>query len=400
MKIGIIREGKIPPDARVPMVPEQCARIQRLYPVQVVVEPSPVRCIKDEEFEQENISLQTDLSDCDLIMGVKEVPVDWLKPNKTYLFFSHTIKKQAYNRKLLQTILERKIRLIDYEVITDDRGLRVIAFGYFAGVVGAYNGILTYGRRSGAFDLKRLRDCHDYAEACEQFKGIAWPPFRIVLTGTGRVSSGAVQVLRDMGIRELSPEVYLNESFNEAVFTQLSCRHYVKRKDGADFSSADFYQHPEAFESAFEPYTRVTDIFINGIFWDKRAPTFFTKEDMRNKDFNIKVIADVTCDIGPDSSVPCTIRATTIADPIMGYDPFTESETAPHQAHVIDLMSIDNLPSELPRDASTAFGEMFITYVLPELLKEDSPFVERATIAAEGKLMPRFAYLQDYVNGG
>ncbi|MBL7793523.1 MAG: alanine dehydrogenase [Saprospiraceae bacterium] len=397
MKLGIICEGKVPPDIRVPLNPAQCANLMERFPIEIIVEPSALRCFRDEEYEAAGVPLSTYMSDCDVLLGVKEVPVDRLIPGKTYSFFSHTIKKQPYNRKLLQAILAKDIRLIDYEVMTDEKGQRVVAFGYFAGMVGAYNGIMTYGMRTGAFHLKRLHECHDYSEAEAQYAGIQFPPMRIVLSGTGRVSSGAAQVLTDMGIRQVSPGEYLTHTYSEPVFTQISCLDYAARKDMHGFSRADYYTHPEEFVSAFAPYARVSDIFINGIFWEKRAPAFFTKEDMRRADFNIRVIADITCDIAPNSSIPSTLFATSIANPIFGYDPFLEHEASPHQSHVIDMMTIDNLPSELPRDASTAFGEMLIKHLIPELLAKDSPMVERATIADGGGLKPRFSYLQDYV---
>jgi len=396
MKIGLIREGKTPPDARIPLTPKQCAQIAALPNMQIVVEPSPNRCYKDEEFRQAGITLSSDLSDCDLLMGVKEVPTHQLIPNKTYCFFSHTIKKQPHNQKLLQTVLEKHIRLLDYEVMTDDRGQRLIAFGRFAGMVGAHNALLTYGLRTKAFTLPRMKDCHDYAAAKAIYQTMQWPALKIVLTGSGRVGSGAAQVLLDMGIRQVSASDFLKKDFGEAVFTQLHAADYVAREDGRPFDKAIFYTDPSGHKSAFEPFYQCADIFINGIFWDDRAPAFFTKEEMRHSDFRIQVIADVTCDIAPLSSVPSTIRASTIADPIFGYDPFTNKETAPHQPQVIDMMTIDNLPNEMPRDASEAFGEQFIAHILPELLKPESVVIERATIAKNGCLMPRFEYLEDY----
>ena len=151
MKLALIREGKVPPDSRVPLTPEQCAYVLANHPVEIVVEPSPIRCFADDEYREAGIALQNDLSDADVLLGVKEVPVEQLIPGKTYFFFSHTIKKQAYNRRLLQTILEKRIRLIDYEVLTDLNGRRLIAFGRFAGMVGAHNALYTFGRRSGLF---------------------------------------------------------------------------------------------------------------------------------------------------------------------------------------------------------------------------------------------------------
>ncbi len=397
MKIGLIREGKTPPDARIPLTPAQCARIQAANAIKIVVEPSPVRCYTDTEYQNAGIELAQDLSDCDILMGVKEVPVNQLIPEKTYCFFSHTIKKQPHNQKLLRAILEKRIRMLDYEVMTDDKGERLIAFGRFAGMVGAHNALYTYGRRTGAFSLTRMKDCHDYAEAKSIYAQIHWPALKIVLTGSGRVGKGAAQVLKDMGIREVSAADFLNKDWPEAVFTQIHASDYVARKDGQPFDKADYYAHPEAYKSVFKPYYKAADIFINGIYWDDRAPAFFTVEEMQSPDFRIRTIADVTCDLAPLASIPSTIRSSTIDEPIFGFDPFSKTEVAPHQEHVIDMMAIDNLPNEMPRDASEAFGEQFIAHILPELLKAESSVIERATIAQNGCLTKRFEYLEEYV---
>lgn len=399
MKIGIIREGKIPPDSRVPLIPEQCAEILQNYPVDIVVEPFPGRCYPDELYRGLGIALSENLLACDVLLGVKEVPVGQLIPGKTYFFFSHTIKEQPYNRDMLRAILDKNIKLVDYEVLTDEQGNRLIAFGSFAGMVGAHNGIMAYGRRTGKFSLKRMKDCLDYAEAKTVYRQLNLPPMKVALTGTGRVGQGAATVLQDMGIRRVSPQEFLDEVFAEAVFTQLDPVDYAARKDGTAFNKGDFYQNPHLYKSIFEPYYRVADVMINGIYWDKNAPAFFTKEEMRRPDFNIEMIADITCDIAPDSSIPSTLRSSSIADPVYGYDPATERETEPYQPRSIDVMAIDNLPNELPRDASKAFGRQFIAHVLPELLKGESAMIERATIAENGRLGRYFQYLEGYVRG-
>lgn len=399
MKIGIIREGKTPPDSRVPLVPAHCSSIIKDTAFDLVVEPSSNRCFSDDEYLAHNIPINTSIEDCDILLGVKEVPIDQLIPNKTYCFFSHTIKKQAYNRQLLLAILEKNIRLIDYEVMTNEKGQRLIAFGRFAGMVGAHNAIWTYGQRTGQYQLKRMKDCKDYAEAKASYQALQLPPVKIVLTGTGRVGSGAAEVLRDMGIREIHPEEFLTFSFSEPVFTQLACHHYAARKDGSTFDKKDFYKNPQLYKSIFSPFIRVSDIMINGIYWDNQAPAFFTKEEMQDHTFNIKVIADVTCDIAPVSSIPSTLKASTIADPVFGFDPKTGSEGIAFRDDVIDMMTIDNLPNELPRDASTAFGDQFIAHILPEFLNSKSEILNRATVAVKGQLGPHFQYLQDYVSG-
>ncbi len=400
MKIGIIKEAKVPPDSRVALPPEQCSHIKSKYPVEIIVQPSPSRCFEDAVYEAEGFELRDDLSDCDVLLGVKEVPIDELIPSKVYFFFSHTIKAQAYNRKLLQTVLEKNIHLIDYEVLTNERNQRLIAFGKFAGMVGAHNALWTYAQRTGSFKMKRMKDCFDYATAKEMYGSISFPKAKIILTGTGRVANGAAQVLQDMGIKKVSAESYLNEDFDEAVFAQLDCHEYAQRNDSGEFVLSDFFASPGEYHSIFDPYTKVSDIMINGIYWDNAAPVFFKKEDVANDGFNIKVISDVTCDIAPVSSIPTTLFASTIADPVFGYDPATESAVEPYQPHTLDMMTIDNLPNEMPRDASTNFGEQFIVSVIEELLDMDnSAVIERATIARDGKLGPHFGYLEDYVRG-
>jgi len=338
------------------------------------------------------------MESCDFLLGIKEVPKDQLIPNKKYFFFSHTYKKQTYNQALLQKIIDDQITLLDYELLTNEKGNRVIAFGFFAGMVGAHNALYTHAQRTKSFELKRLKDCFDYAEAIELYKKTTFPPVKIVLTGTGRVGSGAAKVLTDMGIKKVSPEAFLKEHFSEAVFTQLAPEDYVNRTDGSDFVTQHFYDNPKEYKTIFEPYTKAADIMINGIYWANDAPAFFTVDDMKKSDWSIQVIADVTCDIAPVSSIPSTLFASTIADPIFGFDPKTGKQTDPHQKGIIDMMTIDNLPNELPRDASKAFGEMFTENVLEALEEDSTKILERSMIASNGKIGPHFKYLsEDYV---
>lgn len=399
MKIGIIKEGKTPPDSRVPLTPKQVAAINQHGKVKVIVQPSSSRCYSDEEYKAAGVELSNDLSDCDVLMGVKEVPIPALQSDKTYFFFSHTIKKQSYNRKLLQTILKQNIRMIDYETLTDDKGRRLIAFGRWAGIVGAHNGMMTYGNRTKSYQLPQMKNFKDFAAAQDFYKKLQLPQMKIVLTGTGRVANGARETLEAMGIEKVSPTDFLQNEYPNAVFTQLDCIDYAARKDEKAFDLQDFFNHPAEYKSIFEPYTKIADLMVNGIYWDNAAPVFFTKEAMKQPDFSIQAIADVTCDIAPVSSIPSTLFAATIAEPVFGYDVNTETATTPYQSHTVDMMTIDNLPNELPRDASQNFGEQFIQHILPELLNENSEMIARATIAQNGDLTSYFEYLRDYVNG-
>ncbi len=398
MKIGIIREGKVPPDYRVPLTPDHCKTIKEKYPVEIVAQRSENRCYTDQEYQNAGIELVDNVDDCDVLMGVKEVKIKDLIADKKYFFFSHTIKEQPYNKTLLQEILKKNIQLIDYEVLTNDAGSRIIAFGKFAGMVGAHNGIMAYGKKTGSLDLKRMKDCTDYEDAKEVYKNLKLPPMRIVLTGTGRVSNGAAEVLRDMNIKQVSPEDYLNNTFTEPVFTQISSLEYVKKKDGSPFSKKEFYESPENFQSNFLPFQQKSDILINGMYWNNDAPALFTLDDLKEDDFSIKVIADVTCDIAPVASVPTTIKASTIADPLFGYDKLKQEECSWENENAICMMTIDNLPNEMPRDASLSFGQQFVSFVIEELLDENSTLIERATIAKNGSLGNHFKYLSDYVS--
>ena len=397
MKIGIIREGKIPHDKRVAFTPEQCTEITERFPeTSLIVQPSAHRCIADELYKNEGLPLQEDLSSCDILFGIKEVPVDELLENKSYLFFSHTIKKQPHNRKLLRTVLERNIRLIDYETLTWSNGSRVLGFGRFAGIVGAHNGFITWGKKHSTFNLKPAYQCANYKEMVDQYANIQLPPLKIVLTGDGRVAHGCLELLDKLGIREVTPREFLEQTFSEPVYVHLVPEDFYAQKDGAVWDKADFYHNPENYVSTFKPYTRVCDLMLNAIFWNERIPRFFSLEDMKARDFKIKVIADISCDI--NGSIPATLKDTSIEDPVFGYHPLSETMVAPYQPNAIDIMAVSNLPCELPYDASDAFGDQLLKHVLGNLLLNDSDgMIERATIAQNGKLMPRFAYLADYV---
>jgi saccharopine dehydrogenase (NAD+, L-lysine forming) len=400
LKIALIREGKVPPDARVLLTPKQCRHIMTQYPnVSIVVQPSNGRCFEDNAYKAEGIEIVEDISDCDLLMGIKEVPIAALIPNKKYFFFSHTAKKQAHNRGLLQAMLAKNTEIIDYELLTDSRTNRLIAFGRFAGMVGAHNGVMGWGLRTGKFMLPRMHHLHDYSAAQAVYRDLKLPFMRAVVTGTGRVANGAAEVLRDMGFRNVSPDDYLTQQFRgRPIFTQLSAAEYVRRRDGKAFDKDEFYAFPSRYESRFAEYYRCTDVLINGIFYDENAPMFFNSSEMRSPSFKIKVIADVTCDIVPHSSIPSTLKASTIESPFFGYDPLRAVETEPFRQYTVDMMTVDNLPNELPRDASEFFGNQFIENILPFLVNDSySDVIERATICKNGALMPRYDYLKDFV---
>lgn len=398
IKLGIIREGKVPPDKRVPFTPLQTEEIEQRFPnVKVICQSSEVRAFKDDEYRELGIEVRTDVTDCDILMGIKEVPIADLIPNKTYLFFSHTIKKQPYNKKLLQEILKRKIRLIDYETLKDRLGNRLVAFGRYAGIVGAYNGLWTYGKRYGDYSLRRAFDCFDVNDLKLELRKVKLPPVKIILTGAGRVGKGAMETLDTAGIRKVGVYDFLTKTFDEPVYVQLGSADYHIRREGGHFNRDEFHQHPERYDSTFLSFTKVADILMAGAFWNPKAPVLFTHEDMCSPEFKIKIIADITCDVG--GSIPSTIRASTIPEPLYNYDPQTgqEKPSLSNDKH-ITVMAVDNLPCELPRSASEEFGRDLIDRILPLLFVKDADGVlKRATIAKGGQLTENFAYLEDYV---
>ena len=397
--IGLIREGKTPPDKRVAFTPKKCIEAQASFPgLRVIVQPSAVRSYTDQEYRDLGLDVRDDLADCDVLLGVKEVPPAQLIPHKTYLFFSHTVKRQPANRALLREVLRRHITLIDYELLTNVRGERIVAFGRYAGIVGAYNGLLTYGRKHGLFALKPAHECMDMDDMQEEFFQVKkLPAIKMAITGSGRVAQGALEVLDRMGIRRVSVYDYLYHDFNEPVYVQLHSSDYNRRRDGRVWDTADFHKNPQAYESTFGNFLPVTDLLIACAYWHPAAPKLFAEADTQRPDFRINTIADVTCDV--NGSIPTTKRSSTIAEPAFDYHPATGALEPPY-AHPenITVMAVDNLPCELPRNASRDFGRQLLDNVLPHLLGNDAEgMIARATIAKNGELTERYQYLADYV---
>lgn len=401
LKIGIIREGKVPVDKRVPITPDQAVEMQRKFPnVEIYVQRSNVRCFADSAYEERGLKMTDSLDACDIIFGVKEVPASDLLPGKTYFFFSHTIKKQEYNKALLKNLLDKKVKMIDYETLTDENGQRIIAFGRWAGIVGAFNAIWTYGKRYNLYHLRRAHECFDLEDLKTEFAKVKLPPVKIAVTGGGRVAKGAMEVLIGMNIRKVTPAALLTQSFDYPVFSQLSSRDYHVHKEGKEFNTGEFYSHPENFNADFLKYAKVAEILIAAAFWDPKAPKLFTRENATKNDFCLHVVADVTCDI--DGSIPSTKKPSTIDNPVYDYDP-TQNVIMPpfSEEGNISVMAIDNLPCELPRDASHDFGMMLVNNVLPHLLgNDDFGIIQRATITDDGKLTSRYQYLKEWVEAG
>lgn len=400
MKFAIIKERKSPPDRRVVFSPEKLAEAQLAFPqAEFVVEASDIRVFSDDAYRKQGFTVTNDLSDCDVMIGVKEVPLEHLIPNKKYFFFSHTIKKQPYNRKLLIAILEKHIELYDHETIVKKSGARLIGFGRYAGLVGAYNGFRALGLREGLFELPKVETLADLNEVKAELDKITLPNIKILLTGTGKVAMGAKEILDHLKIKQVSDALYLTSQFSEPVYVMADVMEYAKRVDGKVGDKWEFYKDPTSYESNFMPYAKETDYFIAGHFYGNNAPYLFTREDAKHPDFRINLVADISCDI--DGPVASTIRPSTIAEPFYGYNPHTETEVAFDADEAITVMAVDNLPCELPKDASEGFGDMFLEHVIPAFFNGDERgILKRAKITtAEGKLTERFSYLQNYVEG-
>ena len=400
MKFGIIKERKNPPDRRVVFSPRKLQEFKEQFPsAEIVVESSDIRVFSDEAYGNAGFEIVNNISDCDVLLGVKEVPLDALIPNKKYFFFSHTIKKQPYNRKLLKGMLEKNIEMYDHETIIKENGARLIGFGRYAGLVGAYNGFRALGLREELFNLPKVETLVDLNEVKAELDKITLPNIKILLTGTGKVAKGAKEILDYLKIKQISDALYLTADFSEPVYCVADVMEYNKRKDGKVGDKYAFYNDPSGYESNFMPYAKVTDFFIAGHFYGDGAPYLFSKEDAKHNDFKIKYVADVSCDI--DGPVACTIRPSTIADPIYGYNPETGLEIDFRDKKAITVMAVDNLPCELPKDASEGFGEMFLEHVIPSFYNNDKDGVlTRAKMTSnDGKLTERYSYLQDYIEG-
>ncbi len=395
VSIGILREEKKPFDKRVAFTPAQCAELKSKYPnMKIFIQSSAERCFPDEMYEKVGVEIKEDLGHCDFLFGIKEVPYDKFIKGRKYLFFSHTIKKQAHNRSMMQAMIREQITLIDYETLRWKNGDRILGFGRFAGVVGAYNGLQCWGRKFKTFELKPAHLCLDYAELKKELQKIKLPHIKILLTGNGRVSLGALELLKEAGIKQVTAADILTKIFSEPVFAELLTENLYERIDGKPYDRSDFHHDPTRYRCVFRYYLPHCDLLINGIYWDVHMDRLFSENDTRLATFKPKVIADISCDI--NGSVPITIRDTKIGDPVFGYDPASMKECPPYQENSIDIMAVSNLPAELPRDASEGFGSMLIEYVLPELMKTESHVIANATICSKGKLTKEYEYLADY----
>ena len=398
LRIGLIREGKVPGDSRVSLIPSQCKWLHRNFAdIKVIVQHSKIRCYSDKEYLAAGVEVTEDMSECDVLMGIKEVPVDMLLPRKTYLFFSHTKKLQPYNQKLIKAIVEKNITLVDYECLEHEDGTRIIGFGFFAGIVGAHNGMMAYGNRTGLFKLPRVNTVNSFQKLIHCYFGLKVPNLKIAVTGTGRVAHGVLEIMNLLGIHEVDAEEYTEREFTYPVYVHLKGTDLYADKETGKYNREDFHNHPGKYSCKFPNFIPFTDVLINGVYWDKGVPRLFELEDMNKPDFRLRTIADITDDL--HGSVPCNIGDGTIDNPVYGIDKDSFEMTAPYLPNSIDVMAVGNLPNELPRDASRYFGEQLIKFLLDDLRKGGSVTIDKATIVKDGRLTEGYAYMSEYALG-
>jgi alanine dehydrogenase len=393
--LGLIKEGKVPSDNRVALTPKQCKWLLEQHPDwDILVESSATRCYKDIEYQREGIKVVEDISSAEILFGIKEVPKTQLIPNKTYLFFSHTKKAQSFNQALFHTMMDKKITLIDYECLEHEDGQRLIGFGFFAGIVGAHNGIMAYGNRTKEFTLGRVKDVKDYMELIHTYFGLKLPPIKIAVTGSGRVAHGILEIMNLMDVQQVEPDEFKTRTYPYPVYVHLKGKDLYKRKDNGSYERNDFHNHPENYDCLFKEYLPYTKILMNGVYWEKGIPPLFTLEELKDENSVLTTIADITDDAF--GSVPCNLGDASSDDPIYGVQLDSCEKCNPYNYNCVDIMAVGNLPNELPRDASRFFGEQLIKYVLGDLVKGGNPIIEKATMLNKGKLTDYYNYLAEY----
>ena len=398
MKIGLIKETKIPIDNRVALTPQQMAQLQKSYPDdQFVVQSSPIRAYTDEEYRQSGIQVCDDIADCDILFGIKEASIPSLIPDKHYFFFGHIAKMQAYNKPLLQAMMAKRITFSDYEYLTDSQHKRVCAFGWWAGIVGVYHTLRCYGLKYHTFTLPAPDKKFSLEQLTLLLCNIVLPKIKILITGTGRVSQGAQYILQKIGAKKMSEQQFLNTPAVDFLsYCVADAPQLVEHCHGKTFNWDTFNQTPQLYRSIFMRWAVCTDMLICAHFWAPDAPVYLSEQDLKNPNLSIKVIGDITCDI--QGSIKSTLRATTHDEPYYDYNPITGQEMPPFSLpDNISVMAVDTCPNALALDTSDYFGQMLMQHVFTPLLnKQHSDIIQRGTILQNGKLTPPFQYLEDF----
>jgi alpha-aminoadipic semialdehyde synthase len=431
--IGIRHEDKYVMERRVAIIPEHAKLLIEQQGMEILVESSPKRIFTDEEFTAAGAKIVDDVRKAPVIFGVKEMPIDYFEDEKTYIFFSHTIKGQEYNMPLLKKMVEKKINLFDYERVADDEGKRLIFFGKFAGLAGMINSLWSLGQRLMEYGIEtpflKIKQAHNYNSLEEAKKVISdvgeeitkhglpaeLTPLTIGFTGYGNVSNGAQEIAALLPIKEVTPKELLtlserndlpNNVLYKVIFKEGDMS--VPKKEDGIFELQDYYKHPEKYKGIFEKYLPHLTILMNCMYWDERYPRIVTKEWIKEafskETPKLTVIGDVTCD--PDGSVEITHKGTEIEDPVFVYNPDTENATMGFQGKGILVMAVDILPSELPRESSIGFSNALLKYIKPiaeadyslsfEELNIPGP-IKNSMILHKGNFTPDYEYMKEFI---
>ena len=379
------------------------------------------------------VTVVGDLDDCPVVVGLKEIPVDVLRPGKVYVFFSHTIKGQPFNMPMLHRILQLGATIIDYEKIVDDRGRRLIFFGNYAGLAGMIDTLWALGKRLEwegiATPFAEIRQASQYAsldEAKAEIRAVGdeirttglpaeVSPLVIGVTGYGNVSRGAQEILDLLPLREVSPQELLSglrddeqRPIVKVVFKEVDT---VKPLiAGHAFDLEEYYKHPERYGACFEQYIPHLHVLANCIYWEPKYPRLVTRQSVREiyheGQPKLRVIGDITCDV--KGSIEVTVKATEPDEPIYVFHPEMGTTSAGVEGRGPVIMAVEILPSELPREASAYFSTIlkrFVPTIARRRLHRSTstnstcpPELKRAIIVYRGALTPAYQYLEQHLN--
>lgn len=396
MKIGVLKERKNFLDKRVALSPTNLLQLQKNFPfLEIKVESSEYRIFSDAEYQENGFEVVTDVSDCAILFGVKEVPVEHLIANKKYFFFSHTSKKQPHNKKLLQAILDNNIELVDYELVVDPQNNRLLGFGRYAGIIGFYNALRAFGLKFELYKLPDALNLKNYEELKMRLKRLVLPPLKIVVTGNGNVAKGVKEICSFLKIKEINETDFLTKKYTQVVFTILEASQYMQHKEGLEFNLDDFTQNPTNYISDFEKFTKVSDIFVAAHYQASKTPVILSQAMLAAHTNCLKVVADISCD--GNGTIACSLRNSTNQDFVYGYLPNKNAEVEIHHPGAIVVMAIENLPAVLAAEASEDFGEMLLEHLIPAYFGENTFILDNATIVKNGTLTTKFRYLNDFL---
>jgi saccharopine dehydrogenase (NAD+, L-lysine-forming) len=427
---GIRREDKNRWERRVPLTPDHLKELQTHDHITPIVQTSPIRAFTDQDFTSAGITVQEDLAQCPVIFAVKEIPLDFIEPDKTYIFFSHTIKGQKNNMPMLKKMMELGCTLIDYEKIVDAKGRRLVFFGYYAGLAGMVDSLWAFGQRMAwkgigtpFSKLQQMMHYKNLADAKEHLKQIGdqikkhglhevISPLVIGFAGYGNVSKGAQSILDVLPIEEIHPKQL--EAIHENPSNTVIYKVVFKEEDIVEpiasehqFDLLDYYNNPHLYRSIFHNYIRRITILMNCIFWSDKYPRLITKEFLEETytgQMKLQVVGDISVDV--NGAIEFTEKTTSSDNPVFVYNPIRDDIIDGVKGNGIVVMAVDNLPCELPFESSKAFSKSLEPFV-PGIVKADysAPFdqltlppeIKNAVILHQGKLTPSYRYLSKYL---